>query len=501
MKLRIADCGLRIACRVVVPLMLLTAAMALSLLLPLGKALSQSADAPPDAAVPPATQPVRPLVPITFARSGCNAVIKNPMTFNRLVKRVALSAFGRTWTEATLSFDSGPKQRFPYHYQFETTVPAVRVPTVFSVIPTDAPPFELCQIVAYPDQDVVWDKKIVLMAAGPPEWEWFRQWAAAIGLPVTWLPDDAKVPADLPRPSEDQQALLILGRSRTGKDLSGVARLVENTRINVLVLEADWLGDAAGPVEVGGGQMRGDLLAVTGKQSWRGPLQFRFCRRPCGAVMNRWAWILGKDGLPLVEAVAVAGTPLAAMRPVVLSYVPWAEQLGRNESADATLLAILSAAAKAEPPKIAGHPVEFIYPKKTELNAKDRPVLSAVRSVEPVPREDRKPDYNPPIYSILDLRGKDEIRHPDGDLSEICRNSIGARQAICKLLILGDDPMLDEWEWLKLDRAKKQIGAAGVQWLPDDELPPSKESQIRLMLTLTELGVPLGTPEQEEERK
>ena len=61
--------------------------------------------------------------------------------------------------------------------------------------------------------------------------------------------------------------------------------------------------------------------------------------------------------------------------------------------------------------------------------------------------------------------------------------------------------MLDEWEWLKLDRAKKQIGAAGVQWLPDDELPPSKENQIRLMLTLTELGVPLAPPDQEEERK
>ena len=69
------------------------------------------------------------------------------------------------------------------------------------------------------------------------------------------------------------------------------------------------------------------------------------------------------------------------------------------------------------------------------------------------------------------------------------------------LLILGDDKMLDEWEWLKLDRAKKQIGAAGVQWLPDDELPPSKENQIRLMLTLTELGVPLAPPDQEEERK
>jgi len=40
-----------------------------------------------------------------------------------------------------------------------------------------------------------------------------------------------------------------------------------------------------------------------------------------------------------------------------------------------------------------------------------------------------------------------------------------------------------------------------VVWLSDDELPPSKDNQIRLMLKLTELGVPLAPPSQQEEKK
>ena len=436
-----------------------------------------------------------PPPPVTFARGGQEVRVSlHPFGWPALTElNVVLSAFSRTWSGlAPVAVTSASAWA-------RMAVPKVRVPTVFSVI--DQNRRIVGELVAYPAQDVAWDEKIVLLAAGAPEGAWFRQWATAIGLPVTRLSDGAKLPDDLPRPSQDQQALLILGGSRTGKNLSDVARLVENTRINVLVLEADWFGDAAGPAAVGGGQMRGDLLAITGKQTWAGMLEFRSHRQPCGIIANRWAWIADRDGLPLVEAMAVAGTPSAATHPVVLSYVPWAEQLGRSESADATFLAILSAAAKAAAREVVGHPVEFIYPQKTELNGKDRPVLSAVRSAEPVPREDEKADYNPPIYYILDLRGKDRIQHPDGDLSEMCRNSIEHRQPSCKLIILGDDQMLDEWKWLKLDRAKKTVNRPDVVWLSDDDLPPSKEGRIRLMLKFTELGVLLRTPEQEEERK
>ena len=491
MRLRIADCGppsprlrrvkLRIACRVVVPLMLLAA-------MPCTVARAQAVD----------MEVKPPPPPVTFARGGQEMrVWLHPFGWphpgvSKL--NVVLSAFGRTWSRpAPVAVTSASAWA-------NMAVPQVRVPTVFSVSVIDQDRNIVGELVAYPDQDVAWDEKIVLCSCGTPTW--FDQWATATGLPSKTIKPAELSTAKLGQVGEDTKTLLILSPSATGRrDPAYMVKLANEKAVNILVLDADWFGDAAGTVEVGGGQMRGDLLAITGKQTWASVLEFRSHWQPCGTIVNRWLWIPDRDGLPLVEAVAVAGSPPAAMRPVVLSYLPWAEQLGRSESADATLLAILSAAATAATKEVVGHPVEFIYPKKSELNGKDRPVLSAVRSVEPVPREDWKPDYNPPIYYFLDLRGKERIRHPDGDLSEICRNSIGARQAVCELIILGDDKMLDEWEWLKLDRAKKQIGAAGVQWLPDDELPPSKENQIRLMLTLTELGVPLAPPDQEEERK
>jgi hypothetical protein len=61
--------------------------------------------------------------------------------------------------------------------------------------------------------------------------------------------------------------------------------------------------------------------------------------------------------------------------------------------------------------------------------------------------------------------------------------------------------MLDEWEWPKLDLAKETIHRPEVVWLSDDELPPSKDSQVRLMVKLTELGVPLAPPGEEEKKK
>jgi len=487
--MRIADCGLRIVCSVILPLMLLAA-------MPCAFARAQAMDR--EVKLPP--------LPMQFGRGGQEMrVWLHSLGWPHPVN-VVLSAFGRTWSEPIpVAFSSG----YPSAY---IAVPKVRVPTVFSIIIDEIKKRRIVgELIAYPEQGVAWDEKIVLYSTRFSTPGWFNWWAKATGLPLKTIERVELEAVEFGQVAEDAKALLILSMGPINRrdPFHRFVKLANEKNVNILLLGdpdlayrwADFLGDAAGPAEVGGGQMQGDLLAVTGKQSWREPLQFRFCRSPCGAVMNRWAWILGKDGLPLVESVADATAPPETARSVVLSYLSWEDQLGRREEADATLLAILSAAAKAEPPKIAGHPVEFIYPKKTELNAKERPVLSAVRSVEPVLREDGKPDYNPPIYSILDLRGKEEIRYPDGDLSEICRRSIEDRQPVCELIILGDDKMLDEWQWLKLDRAKKQIGAAGVQWLPDDELPPSKESQIRLMLKLTELGVPLGPPQQEEERK
>ena len=69
-----------------------------------------------------------------------------------------------------------------------------------------------------------------------------------------------------------------------------------------------------------------------------------------------------------------------------------------------------------------------------------------------------------------------------------------------RLLLLGDDPILDQWKWLKLDREKKTIGRPVVVWLQDDQ-PWKKTYEIPLMLKLTELGVPLAPPEEQEKKQ
>ena len=60
------------------------------------------------------------------------------------------------------------------------------------------------------------------------------------------------------------------------------------------------------------------------------------------------------------------------------------------------------------------------------------------------------------------------------------------------LLILGDHPILDKWNWLKLDRGGRQSLRLGVVWLPDNSLPPSLESQVRLMQLFTKWSVLLA---------
>ena len=471
---------LRIAWRFVVPLMLLAA-------MPCTVARAQAVD----------MEVKPPPPPVTFARGGQEMrVWLHPFGWPHpgLAKlNVVLSAFGRTWSKpASVAVTSASASA-------DMAVPKVRVPTVFSIIVDENRERRIVgELVAYPDRDVAWDEKIVLYSCGAPSW--FDQWATATGLPLKTITPAGLPTAELGQVGEDTQTLLILSPNATGRrDPVHVVKLANEKAVNILFLDffTEWFskggGDSASPVAVGGGQMRRDLLAITGKQTWAGALEFRSRRQPCGMIANRWAWIADRDSLPLVEAVAVAGSPPAAMRPVVLSYLPWAEQLGRREEADELLRATLVAAAEASLSNVAWRSLNFVHPKRDRIDRKDRPVLAAAASTLVAFKD------LPWAAYVLDVRGTDRL--PEGLREELkaLERRIGADAD--SLVILGDDPMLDEWEWLKLDRAKKQIGAAGVQWLPDDGLPPSKESQIRLMLALTELGVPLAPPDQEEERK
>ena len=451
-------------------------------------------------------------IPITFARSGRQAeAMLLPVLGGRgrIEEEVVMTAFGRVWFGPTDVVQTSAVTRTMM------TVPNVRVPTMFSIV--DRGKRIVGELVAYPDRDVEWDKKITLYSCGAPEW--FDQWASATGLLVKQIAAADLASAKLP-PSDDKgKRLLILGHATAGNYLPVVTKIANDMKVNVLVLGAHWFGDAAGPVSVAPAQMLGGLAEVA-KQHWPQPLKFASHRRPWSGIANRWAWVLDQNGLPLVEEICPLSSEELRLLPagesptyekqpqfemltrILVSNIPWQEQLGRSESADASFLALLSAAAATKARECQWHPVGFVNQAWPEPKDCACPVLLAVRSGGFWRRQDfpdAKPDYVAPIYVILDLRGED--RPPSGeDLSKQCKQSLEG-QPLVVLLILGDDKLLDEWEWLKLDRAKKTIHRPGVVWLSDDELPPSKDNQIKLMLKLTELGVPLAPPSQEEKKQ
>ncbi len=471
-------------------------------------AQSRPTNTQPIATTAPMSQPAFSL-PITFARSGQQAeILLRPLPGGRKIeKAVVLFAFGRSWSDPTDVIQTSAITKTTI------TVPPVRVPTVFAVRDLKTK-FTVGELVAYPDSDTEWHKKLTLYSCGTPAW--FNQWATAIGLPVKQVARRELPSAKLAPDKEDGKSLLILGRATAAEEFSELWKQVKANPRPVLVLDAEWFGQSAGPVSVAPAQMLG-VLAEMAKQQWAQSLKFNSHRRPWDGIANRWAWIVDESGLPLVEQIRGLGWR------EVCSYLSWPDVLGRSEQADELLLAILKEAASLEaisprkirPPQSAladaarFEPLEvnMLYPARKDVSPVDRPVLSsALPSVVFSVSE-------PSILFVLDLRGKVQL---PADVLDRCRgmesrhNPNGERKLRIEatdpdpwrgLLILGDDKILDEWQWLKLDRAKKTINRPGVIWLSDDELPPSKDNQIRLMLKLTELDVPLAPPIKEEKKQ
>ncbi len=429
-------------------------------------------------------------MPIVFARSGQRTTV--PLGGGRVEPDgpVALWAFGQRSAEAVIVKDNAA----------EFVAPAVRVPVVFAVA-TAHRGAALAELVVYPDRPPAWDKETQLAAVGTPDW--FDTWANAVWLPVQKFKDAKSLAAANWRRPE-KPALLVLGPQAAESGLAAVGRLAVEHSINVLVLEADW----AARNETAGGE---SVLALTPKrmtgpladlQAQRWPLPPTF-RQSAVRIANRQTWIAGPDR-PLVEELRTSRQGAEPLR-TVFSYLPWQRQLGRAEMADGLLLRVMVETAKGA--KGRGPMAGFwclLYPLPGDVKPDERPVLSAaMKWAEAGVFYDRVKSHSLRGY-VLDFRG--EVP-PEATITV---DSIGLKSIEEKispqlpLVILGDNPVLDQWKWLGVDRAgdRPPGGASprlppGVLWWPDKPLPASKESQLRLMQLLTEWNVPLETTLQE----
>jgi hypothetical protein len=422
--------------------------------------------------------------PVVFARSGQKVTLPVHVEGDQAERQIVISAFGQQWGESITVKDNG----------VTFLAPKVRVPVVFRVNLANDVHTLLGEVIVYTDRMVLWDKDTQLASVTNPDW--FNTWSKAVGLPIRQFAKIESLEAEH-WPDSEKPSLLILGHKSSQGSLGDLCRLATEKEINILLLETDWSEQrdrGSRTTSIAPAQIQGNL-AIIGWQSWPQPLEFSARRWPCPCIVNRWAWIIDTEGIPLVEQLAVYDEPMTVGRSVVVSYTPWQQQLGRNADADATLLALLSAAAKTSLPT-KWRRIEIVCPKRDVLSDRNRPILTA--AVKATAFADVSSDNPLHVFDLRDpLQSTQEAIDEEISLEEQIE-AIEKRSGIKddKLLILGDDKLLDEWKWLKLDRAKKTIGRPGVVWLSDDDLPPSYKSRIQLMLILTKLGVPLSQPRQ-----
>lgn len=424
-------------------------------------------------------------VPVVFARSGQ----KTTAPVGKASEAMALWAFGQRWGDSAMA--TGGTAQF--------VAPKVRVPVVFQVSPASDSKAVCSELVVYPSRLARWDKDTQLVAAGTPDW--FDSWSDAVGLPIKNFKTLASLDAGNWRTLE-KPALLILGRSAAGKNLAAVDRLAATHKVNVLVLEADWFGkeeSSSHGTIILPKQLTG-ALADWHSQNWPLPPTFRRYAMPWNVIANRKTWAAGAK-YPLAEEIRSRQKGGESLR-LVLSYLPWQDQLGRCEVADELFIRLLTETAKGAKDR---RPLDgrfyLIYPPAKDIKPSERPVLAAaLKAAKTHPAEDAEPSLRAVIEQdqtqtyVLDLRGKTP---PPENL----RNGLSLLETRVNeqspLLILGDNPILDSWKWLKLNRVKHRSAQSGVVWLPDNALPPSMESQLRLMEQFTACNISLGNPSQE----
>ena len=438
-------------------------------------------------------------LPVVFARSGQKIAVSVGGDHRKTLGGAVLWAYGHVWGEPVMEKGG----------VVELTAPEVRVPVAFQVVsvnPADGSYRGMSEataklihgeLVVYPErwnerkERKDWGKHTQWVTAGTPVW--FDTWAEVVGLPVKKFQEIKSLDAGHWRMLE-KPGLLIVGSETPGNSPATVHRLSADYSINVLTLRTDWFHNnetTSREIVLSPKHMTG-ALADLQTQNW--PLPPAFWQRTV-RISNRQPWIAGPEH-PLVEEIRSPQKGGESLR-TVFSYLPWQRQLGRKEMADELFLRLLTETAKGakDRPPLDGRWL-LLYPAVKDIKAGDRPVLAAaLKSAETdVGGEAKSPDIH--AY-VLDLCG---TTAPPADFFEgtgILKTVEGRIGTPSPLLILGDSPMLDTWKWPELDRQHHRSPRPGVVWWPDSSVPPSLDSQLRLMQLFTEWNISLEDISQE----
>ncbi len=432
--------------------------------------------------------------PIIFARSGQKATLPVGGEENE-GRSVALAAYAGIGKPVAVK-----------NHAAEFLAPRVRVASVFRLVSLRDGKVALLpgELVVYPAPAYHEERPVQYVAAAAPDW--FNTWSDAVGLPVREFPTRESLGAGHWRMLE-KPGLLIVGPEKGDKSnyhgragvapISGpspkigripISRLAAEYKINVLVLETDWYAaneTAARETALSPKQMTGPLADLQ-TRNWLPSPTFRL---PAVRVLNCRTWIAGVEH-PLVEEIRGRERGTESLR-TVFSYLPWQKQLGRSEASDELFFRLLAETAKGAADR---RPLDgrwrLLWPEAKGVKADARPVLAAALK-SAVTGEAANDPGGIGAY-VLDLRGKApppaELFEAAGPLQKI-ESRIAGQTA---LLILGDNPALDAWEWLKLDRPGRRSLRPGVLWCPGAALPADLNEQLRLMEFFTERNVFLG---------
>ncbi|VAX39663.1 hypothetical protein MNBD_PLANCTO02-1585, partial [hydrothermal vent metagenome] len=157
------------------------------------------------------------------------------------------------------------------------------------------------------------------------------------------------------------------------------------------------------------------------------------------------------------------------------------DQLGRNEYADVLLHRLLLSVAffpKDHSPKL-DKIIRYQWWKKGAIDSIKHPVLHKVITTPPFHVNKRRPRVG---LHIADLRGNDNRSKKEIEdlLSRISKNKSE------NWIVLGNNSHLSTLN------KKKSPFPKHVLWLPEDPLPSTLQTQVRLMQELSFKGINLG---------